>query len=102
MVARLAPKPLTDVKKKIEKVLAEKHRERFGTKARVRVEERGYKNYLNLFVTSDSFRGMLPTERAILIWNWLRESLPPRDHSRIAALLPLTSAEARRLPGNGR
>jgi len=102
MVARLAPKPLTDAKRRIEKVLSQKHRERFGTKAKVRVEDRGYKNYLNLFVTSDRFRGMLPTERALLVWKWLREGLSPRDHSRIAALLPLTPAESRRLPGNGR
>jgi len=101
MVARLAPKPLTDVKKKIERVLSEKHREHFGSMARVRVEDRGYKHYLNLFVTSNKFRGMLPTDRALLIWKWLREGLPSRDHSRIAALLPLTAAEARRLPGNG-
>ena len=101
MVARIASKPLIDVKKRIEKALSEKHREHFGSSAKVRVEDRGYKDYLNLFVTSDKFRGMLPTDRAVLIWKWLRASLPSRDHSRIAALLPLTSAEERRIPGNG-
>ena len=101
MVARLAPKPLTDAKKKIEKILAGLHRKRFGVDAKVRVRDRGYKDYLDLFVTSSKFRGMLPTERATLVGGWLREGLTRREYARVASLLPLTPAEARRLPSNG-
>lgn len=101
MVARLAPKPGLDLKRRIESLVVRKHHEHFGVGAevKVRVEDRGYKNYLNLFVTSARFRDLLPTRRALLIWKWLRAELPARDHARIASLLPLTPAEARRLNG---
>jgi len=101
MVARLAQKPLADVRRRIEKVLADLHRKHFGVAAKVRVRDRGYKDYLDLFVTSQKFRGMPLTQRASLVGAWLREGLTQREHSRVASLLPLTPAEERRLPVNG-
>jgi stress-induced morphogen len=101
MVARLAQKPLVDVRKRIEKVLADLHRKHFGAEAKVRVKDRGYKDYLDLFVTSPKFRGMLLTKRASLVGGWLREGLTQREYSRVASLLPLTPAEERKLPPNG-
>jgi len=102
MVARLAPKPLTDPRKRIEKVVSDLHRKHFGVPAKVRVKDRGYKDYLDLFVTSPKFRGMLPTERASLVGGWLRQGLSQREYARIASLRPLTPAEERKHPANGR
>lgn len=100
MAARVAPK-LTDVRKRIEKILAMIHRDYFGVEAKVRVRDRGFKDYLDLIVTSPRFRGMLPTARASLVGGWLREGLTQREYGRIASTLLLTPAEERRLPING-
>ena len=101
MVAKLAPKPLADVRRRIERVLGDLHRKHFGIGAKVRVKDRGYKDYLDLFVTSPKFRGMFLTDRASLVGGWLREGLTRREYSRIASLLPLTPAEERKLPTHG-
>jgi stress-induced morphogen len=98
MAARLAPKSLTDARKRIERVLSDLHRRHFGIPAKVHVKDYGYKHYLHLSITSPKFRGMLPTQRAFLVGGWLREGLSQRDYARIASLRPLTPAEERRHP----
>lgn len=101
MVARIAQKPVTDVRKRIEKILSELHRGHFGVEAKVRVKDRGFKDYLDLTVTSPKFRGMLPTARATLVGRWLRTGLTQREYGRIASTLLLTPAEQRQLAING-
>ena len=101
MVARIAPKLLTDVRKRVERTLADLHRERFGVEAKVRVKDRGFKDYLDLVMTSPKFRGMLPTVRASLVGKWLRAGLTQREYGRIASTLLLTPAEERQFSLNG-
>jgi len=102
MVARAQLKARPDVRAKIARVLRLKHREHFGSEAQVRVEDRGYKNYLNLEVVSPGFRSLDLLERTRLVWKWLRDGLSPSEHNRIVSLGALTPAEARERWGDGR
>lgn len=97
MAGTPAPKP-SDMKK-IARIVSEGHLERFGSPARVRVEPRHYKDYVDLFVTSPRFRGILIDQRARLVGEWLENGLTRRELVRVASVLPLTPAEVRRVPG---
>ena len=87
------------IRKKIRKVVLERHRERFGLDAVVRVEPTGFRNHLDLTVTSAKVARMPWDESVSMIMDWIREELTPRIHNRIVGVLTLSPAEARRLFG---
>jgi hypothetical protein len=87
------------IRQRIKKVILQKHRERFGVDAVVHIEQTGYRNHLDLLVTSPKFARIPCDEGVTLVMDWITEVLPPRVHSRIVGLMTLSPAQERRLFG---
>ena len=82
---------------KIRRVLARRMKAALGNGARVRVERHGYRDSLDVTVVSPRFGRTPWLKRCRLIWTWLDEDLTLSERIKIAGLIALTPAEARRM-----